>query len=84
VEPFTEASSHPFVQLGIATLKYVAPLGGVTETTWLGKLPELVVKLHEIVLGFTVQLPVPLPLPTLKFTWMFSGDPVEGVTVTVP
>ena len=43
----------------------------------------MVVKFHEMLLGYGTQAP-PLPAPTVKFTLIVSGVPVEGVTVTVP
>ena len=54
----------------------------VTDAGW-ERIPLLVVKLNETLVGFTVQLPLPLP-PTVKLTGMVSAVPVVGVTVMVP
>ena len=53
-------------------------------TEAVGKIPLPVVKLNGTELWLTDQVPL-LPLvPTVKFTVMISGVPVDGVTVTVP
>ncbi len=50
----------------------VKPLEVETVALVLGKTPELVVKLKGTEFGVTLQEPLPLPPPTVKFTGIES------------